>query len=417
MSKARCGMCGVWLYRISLFWLFSLVWGVGTLWADVNQRVAIVVSSLDQGDSAGAAWLQGAWKAHLRERFVASEQFLGGTQQDTQLERAKKAYQEGKKAYEDLNPDLSFRQFKEAMQFYEGAATYVHDIKPLAQTLLYLGISHFLNGRRKESDACFLQALLYREGITLAGITTESDKLQLLSKAQEALGGLSKVSVKIDATPRASVFLDGEYRGVTPLTLLVYPGRHLLSLRREGYRWWGKTIEIKGESKHAPTLEALEKKGAWEKESQAAVDAGITEQGEAPAAVKAALKTTQSGYLVLAQVKEMKGRLWVRASAYQGGRQIATGGAWLDQSKDLASAQELLRSLLAGNTVRLRGWLPGEIGQGGSPKAGGGGNTGLWIGLGIAGGALLVGGAVALTVVLLSQPRCERGACVSLVLK
>jgi len=45
--------------------------------------------------------------------------------------------------------------------------------------------------------------------------------------------------------PRASVFLDGEYMGVTPQKLYVSVGRHNLEVSKQGYMTWSREVEIK----------------------------------------------------------------------------------------------------------------------------------------------------------------------------
>lgn len=53
------------------------------------------------------------------------------------------------------------------------------------------------------------------------------------------------VSVRIEAIPdTAEVYVDGEFRGTAPLTLLLTPGTHEVELRLAGYQPWSRELVV-----------------------------------------------------------------------------------------------------------------------------------------------------------------------------
>ncbi|MCK6509047.1 PEGA domain-containing protein [Myxococcota bacterium] len=387
-------------------------------YAQKTADVSVVVSSLDK-TGANNAWIEGVWSESLGVRHRESALYLGGIPEDQSnaLSEAAKAFAAGKKAYEELNPETSFRQFTKAIRHYKEASAYTTDIKPLAQALLYIGVGYLLNGQRAQGIASFQQALVFQPTATLAGISTEEDKLQIFKLAEEEIKKLPKHLIKISAETDAAVFIDGRFRGVTPLQVRLSEGEHLIAVRRQGYVSWGRSLRIKGPETLEAQLKALSGQTNWLKLGQSATDNGSQEQAEVPASVLALGQLTGGEMLVIAQTKRVQSRLWIQAAAYDlaNKRQVAAGGAWAEWPKGTEVAQELLRSLLRGTPVRLGGWLPNAIGSTGSPPKGGGNAVG--IALGITAGVLVLGAGVAIAVYFLTQPRCEKGSCIDLTLK
>ncbi len=390
----------------------------GTASAQKTADVSVYVSSLDK-TGENLAWLEGAWGEALGIRLRESALSLGGlpAEQSNALDEAEKAFAAGKKAYEDLNPEASFRQFSKAIRRYKDASAYVMDSKPLAQALLYIGVGYLLNGQRAQGMESFRQALVFQPTATLAGITTEEDKLQIFKLAEEESKKQAKHLLKISADTESAVFVDGRFRGITPVQIRLTEGEHLISVRRQGYVSWGRSVRIKGPETLEAQMKALSGQANWQKLGQSAAENGSQEQAEFPASVLALGKLTSGEILVIAQTKRVQSRLWIQAAVYDltNKRQVAAGGAWAEWPKGTEVAQELLRSLLRGTPVRLGGWLPNAIG-GSSPPPKGGGNA-VGIALGITAGVLVVGAGVAVAVYFLTQPRCEKGSCIDLTLK
>ncbi|MCB9640364.1 MAG: PEGA domain-containing protein [Myxococcales bacterium] len=390
---------------------------VSPTWSKGTEDVSFYVDTLDD-NAAGTAWLEGVWADSLSQRYRSATLSLGGIPEEPSnaLKEAEEAFAAGKKAYEELNPEQSFRQFSKAIKHYKAAGAYLPDAQRLAQALLYIGVGYLLNGQRAQGVEAFRHALIFQSKSTLTGISTESDKLQIFRLAQTEVRKLQRHDIKITANTGASVFIDGRFRGTTPLQVSLVEGEHIISVRRQGYARWGKVFRVKGDQAFSASLTAHAKQAAWIKAGKAAALEGSKEQGEFPAVVGAFGKMSQSNFLLLAQVKRIKMRLWIQAAAYdlKNKRQIAAGGAWADWPKGTEVAQELLRSLLRGTPVRLGGWLPGSLGSGPGKPSGG---NGLAIALGVTAGVILIGGGVALALYFLSQPRCDNGSCINLTIK
>ncbi len=68
----------------------------------------------------------------------------------------------------------------------------------------------------------------------------------------------AQASLHVESTPAAAVYLDGVYRGATPLTVPdVAAGKHALRLARRGYRTHQQVVDSGSERSVAATLEAI----------------------------------------------------------------------------------------------------------------------------------------------------------------
>ena len=426
-SMFRMRFCGLkracrWSGLGLLVWMLS---GVGPAWSQAPDKVSIFVAA-EKGDHERAvAWVEGIWMSQLRNRLKDSQQYLGGssTEELEAIKKAKKNFVEGKKAYEDLSPDKALIKFTKSIQLFESASSNLWDLKPVARSWMYVGISHLLSGKRKKAEQAFNQAVVLDPTIDIRGATKEADKVKVFDEVKKQTGLTAQGVLEIRAKPHAAVFVNGRLVGATPVRLRLRKGKNFVMLRREGYQTWGTVANVTGQTgRFSHNMKPLSARGNWYQTGVLAVQ-HVGQAKSMNPSVSAFGAISQSRYLLLAKVKFVKGgkQISIRAAAYDvvNKKQLAWGGAVAAWGSGASVAAKLASNLMTGNSSKLGGWPLSDERKPTPPKQGGS-KAGLAVGLTIALLAL-AGGGVVLGLYLtgnLTGPKCTaEGSCIEVKLE
>lgn len=162
------------------------------------------------------------------------------------VEKARQRAKEGKKLFEDLDPQGAEAKFRQAADLFEANAGGLSTPTDLISTYLSLARVFFATEREVLARDIFKRVVQIQPDLVLdkavypPGMvsTFEDVKKTLLASPLGALG------VASDPTP-ARVFLDGRDRGTTPLDLVNIPaGVHTLTVRRPGYAPWVRPVDV-----------------------------------------------------------------------------------------------------------------------------------------------------------------------------
>jgi hypothetical protein len=179
------------------------------------------------------------------------------------LKPADALYEEGKKAYDNLDPDAAATKFTSAAEAYE---KHPGELKParLAQTFVYLAACQFLNGDKVGAKASFLRALAANPGVQPDQSLFGSDVQTAFVDAQQEFNAEKPGTLVIDSKPSgAQVTVRGEDVGVTPLkSVPVHAGRQPVVISLPGYVPFtsypqvapGKSSELKPQLEPLPAL-------------------------------------------------------------------------------------------------------------------------------------------------------------------
>ncbi|TNE44515.1 MAG: PEGA domain-containing protein [Deltaproteobacteria bacterium] len=412
---------------------YPLCWSAGLLCllllsgharAQDSGKVSLFVTGDTAKHERAATWVEGIWVNIFHKRLQDAEVFLGARgDQVAVLNNAEKAFLAGKKAYEDLNPDLAFRKFRESIGLFESGASYLWDMNRVSQAWLYLGVSYLLSGKRLDAEKSFLQALIINPTADIKSVTTEADKVKVFKQVEQQIGLAPVGTLEIRTTPYASVYINGKLAGAAPVRLRLRRGKHFVMVRREGYKHWGKVVSVTGQTaRFSMTLAPLNARSNWLQSGKLATQS-LKPQSSLPTGVAAFGTLSQSRYVLLAKVKFLPDgkRIKIVAAAYDvvSKKQLASGGAVAGWGTEPDIVKKLGEQLLAGNSVRLGGWQ--TIGRRPPPPPKkGGSKAGLAVGLTI-GLLVLAGGGVVLGLYLtgnLTGPQCpDTGSCVEIKLE
>lgn len=221
--------------------------------AALAAKVAVVSRAVGPGSDKAAAlvgyYLRQQLTAEGTDEVVDLTQVLGNLERDKVLRRfslAEGLFQKAREAFATLELDAADEALRGCIARYERHAGYVRDYKKVAEALMLLGAVRVLRGDERSGASLFEQAItVYPQIEPDPRIFNPAMRLQF-SQTAERLGSRAKGTLSLSSSPGAApVFVDGKFVGVTPVVVEnVLEGRHYVRVEREGYRPWGKVMNV-----------------------------------------------------------------------------------------------------------------------------------------------------------------------------
>jgi hypothetical protein len=214
------------------------------------QTAAFAVPRDPSGQKAAAtvhAVLTDKLHRHPRLAVVDPGRVLSGdprTREEDNLVRARTALADGRRAYDALQLDDAIARLGQASSLYQQSGPLLGDLSELETALAYLGAALTLRGSSDEGVGTFLELLVASPGYTLTGFPPAV--LRMFDRAVDRLAKTPKGALELYSTPPyAAAFVDGNFRGVTPLSLKnVAAGTHYVRLEANGYVTHGAPVEV-----------------------------------------------------------------------------------------------------------------------------------------------------------------------------
>lgn len=233
-----------------------------------SEKTGIVTITRVSG--AGSDRAAGFIAHHVREHFRDDPRYtvkslataLGDASAETarlELQAAVESAERGREAFFNLELDTAVESLNAAVRAYDNNAAYVTDFRPVAETLLLLGATHILRqqesrgrDRRDEEQRGkqrFSQAAILFPEIEPDARIVNPDMRAIFDEAKNEVLGGRRGSLVIETEPTgAELYLDGQFIGVSPETVLdVAQGPHYLRAVKDGRRPFGmKSADIRG---------------------------------------------------------------------------------------------------------------------------------------------------------------------------
>lgn len=225
------------------------------------------------------------------------------------LKEADALFEEGKTAYDNLDPEAAAGKFISAAEAYE---KHPGAFKPqqLGKTFVFLGACQFLNGDKQGAKTSFIRALAADPATQPDTNLFGSDVQAAFTDAQQEFNAQKPGTLVIDSKPSgAHVTVRGEDVGVTPLkSVEVHPGRQPVVISLPGYVPYasypqvasGKSSELKPQLEPLPALSEV-LSAATRASSEKAFDAKTM-----PPDVAAIAQKVGARYVILAAVHQKK---------------------------------------------------------------------------------------------------------------
>jgi len=237
-------------YLVGL-WILSLALVAAPTSAPEKLATAAFAVARDPSGQKAAATVSAALAERAarigRLRIIEPGRALSGdprTREEETLVRARTALADGRRAYDGLALDDAIARLGQAVTLYQQTGPLLGDLSELETALAFLGAALTLRGSSDEGGSTFQELLVLDPAYAPDGFPPTVMKTfeQAVQKQQKQAKG----SVEIYSTPPyAVVYLDGSFRGVTPLTLKdLAAGTHYVRLELNGYVVHGAPIEI-----------------------------------------------------------------------------------------------------------------------------------------------------------------------------
>ena len=257
MLKTMCFRCLRAVLCLAAAW--------GTLWTTSSaraDRLAVIV----RGSGAGADKAAGFVSVFAEEAFAKDDRYtvvtLPKTLGSPGADRAERAFGvalemlgKGKTAYEELDLDAAIDDLNNALAKFERHAAYVGDTKPVLTSLMLLGATHILRGEERAGEKRLSHALAIDPTIEPDPRVFNPTMRDVFQRVYEHLRERPPGTLSVSSNPSyARVYVDGRFVGVAPVALDgLAEGRHFVRLVKDGYRPWGRLIDVVGGRRRSET--------------------------------------------------------------------------------------------------------------------------------------------------------------------
>jgi hypothetical protein len=225
------------------------------------------------------------------------------------LQEADALFEQGREAYDNLDPEAAAAKFNAAADAYEKHPAVMRP-QQLAKTLIFLGASQLLNGDKAGAKESFGRALAAHTSTQPEQGLFGSDVTTAFNEALQEFTSAKLGSLQIDSKPSgARVTVGGEDVGVTPLkNVPIHPGRVPVVITLPGYAPYasyplvasGKSADVKPQLEPLPALAEV-----LAAASRASSEKGF-DSSKMPPEVATVADKVGARYVVLAAVRKKK---------------------------------------------------------------------------------------------------------------
>ncbi len=276
------------------------------------------------------------------------------------LTKADTLFEEGRSAYDNLEPEAAETKLRAAAEAYTQAPA---DLSPqrLGQTYLFLGASRMLNGDMAGAKDAFVRAVVADPSASPDAALFSQEVQKAYEEARAEAAARPAGTLVVESQPAgAQVLVRGQELGRTPLRGAEVPaGEHPVVLQLPGYVAYGHYADVKPGAKAEvkATLEPTPALAVILDNAARASTEDAFDEDEVPAEARAIGQRLEARYVVLAAVTQTKkGRIetelqaWdLRSKARLRGVEIELGG-----KKSPAAAADQVRTFINGVGTRKR---------------------------------------------------------------
>jgi hypothetical protein len=168
---------------------------------------------------------------------------------EASLKRAELGYKESKTAFDGRNWEDAERKLRATIKEYTKAAGALSSCGHLCDAVAMYAASLNARGEVEEAKIAVLDLLALSPTFELDKKRYPQEFVSLRAQVATARNAQLRGNVDVKTRPGgARVYLDGEFKGYSPVTLQTLPiGKHMLRLERPGFKVWGTLVEVSPE--------------------------------------------------------------------------------------------------------------------------------------------------------------------------
>ena len=166
-------------------------------------------------------------------------------------------FEQGKKAYDDFNIEEAISLLEQAVT--ENSNNNV-DRAELTEAYFLLALSYTTKGEVEKAEKAFESLLKIEPNFNVDSSLHPPKVVEVFERVKKKLFSESPALISINSEPPFSkVFINGEEKGLTPLTLpVLLDKKYLIRIEKDGYQFWTQNIYIN--QKQTKIRAALEEK-------------------------------------------------------------------------------------------------------------------------------------------------------------
>lgn len=218
------------------------------------RRVAVLMLPQDPKSHVSASkfveYLEDAVDQHRDCVLRRSEDTLGDSTPIAAISARKKIRSAVSQAKRQINAgdiDMAEENLRAALNEFSAATAALDRCGEVCDALIHLAGVEFLKGEENAARAAISDVLAMDSSFKFDGAAFDKSFMLIYREMQDRMtrqGRLGTLVVQ-SSPPGARVFIDGEERGFSPLTLDHLPvGKHLLRVERAGYLTYGQIVEV-----------------------------------------------------------------------------------------------------------------------------------------------------------------------------
>ncbi len=225
------------------------------------------------------------------------------------LTRADALFEEGRTAYDNLDPEAAEAKFRAAAEAYTQSPA---ELSPerLAQAYIFLGASRHLNGNVAGAKEAFMSAVVADPASQPDAALFSNEVPKLFEEARAAVAARPAGTLVVDSQPvGARVTVRGRELGTTPLKGVELPaGHHAVVVSLPGYASFAQYTEVKSAAAAdvKAKLEPTPGLAAVRDAAAAAATERAFDQDVVPPEARAIGERLNARYVVLAAVSRNK---------------------------------------------------------------------------------------------------------------
>lgn len=227
-------------------WLISFG---GRAWSQTPSATLVVVAGDPQAEAQAARVFRAAHQNMRQARsftFKDADLVLGQPGDSSGPSRAKELYRKGREAYDNLELEETVKLVRQAARDLDARLDEVLDRELLTNIYIYWGSALVLSGKKKQGEKIYRKLLVMNPEAELDSMIFPPSLTATFNRIAKEVQRSGTGGLRIESvTLGAEVWVDGTFRGISPVTLeRLVEGEHIIRLVRRGHWSWGRKKSV-----------------------------------------------------------------------------------------------------------------------------------------------------------------------------
>lgn len=221
-----------------------------------QRRISVLIVPMDKGAESNQVKLETYMIEALNEfqglQVKATDELFGNPQDEeaeASLKRAETGFKESKDAFESRNYEDAERKLRATVKEFGKAASAMKTCGHLCDAVAMYAAVLQARGDVEEAKIAILDLQALGPTFELDRKKYPQEFISLRASVATSRNAQLRGNVDLKTKPNgARIFLDGEFKGYTPMKLETLAiGKHIIRVERPGFKQWGTVVEVSPE--------------------------------------------------------------------------------------------------------------------------------------------------------------------------